>query len=247
MDTSYYDNDCRHNWCNNKNILENNNRFFRKPRICIGKLKPDHKDITITSLSPGDEVFEGVVWCIPILHSKWKAFSTNMSNCRISINIIENNTAKYDQDIPLDWRRGERLPEKCHLGASLVGTMTPRKEYAYRLPFAYLTTLAYTASSTAPISKGGKDESIFLFTHHESQSLYIMSPLWETEEQTDHFVLSYNTKYDVRIKFSSDEYSGLENRFSLFAKSYNDVRFHTHFREQVHKYCHCRRCPCLED
>jgi hypothetical protein len=227
--------------------MESNNTFFRRPYISIGKLKPDRKDITITSLSSKEEVFERVIWCIPILHSRWKVFSTNLSNCRIRINIIENNIAKYDRYIPLNWLRGRQLPKKCLLGASLVGTKTPRKEYADRLPFAYLTALDYTASGTTPISKGGKDELIFLFTYPESQSLYIMTPSWRTEEQTNHFVLSYNTKYDVRIKFSSDEYSDLENRFSLFAKSYNDVRFYSHFSELVHRYCHCRRCPCTED
>jgi hypothetical protein len=239
--------DCIWNyWCGNSNRTVENT-FFRKPRICIGKLKPYPKDITITSLSPEEEAFEGVVWCLPILHSKWKVFSTNTSNCRIWINIIENNTAKYDQGIPLYWLRGRQLPKKCHLGASLVGTKTPRKEYADRLPFAYLTALDDIASSNTSLPKGGGDESIFLFTYPESQSLYIISSLWQTEEQTNHFILSYKVKYDVRINFSSDKYSSIEKRFSLFAKSWRDVRFCTHFSEIVHKYCHCRRCPCTTD
>lgn len=128
--------------------------------------------IEISSLSTKtDEVFEGLVWTIPIHNKDWKIFSKDASDYSVWINIIENNTSKYDQAIPLYWLRGRQLPKKkCNLGASLVGTKTPRDEYADRLPFAYMTALA--ASSTTSLSKRTIDESIFLFTYPESQSLY---------------------------------------------------------------------------
>lgn len=71
--------------------------FFRKPRISICELKPDHKDISISGGSPKTEIFEGLLWGLPIYNKDWKIFSTNASRCRIEINIMKNNTTIYDR------------------------------------------------------------------------------------------------------------------------------------------------------
>ncbi len=222
-----------------------NKGFFRKPRISIGELKPDHKDISISVGSSKTEIFEGLVWGLPIYNKDWKIFSMNASGCRIEINIMKNNTSIYDQHIPLYWRRGKKLPEICSID-TMKGIETSREEYASGLPFAYMYALAGIASSTTLLPKGGKDESLFVFTYPEAQKIYMLPSLSIREDQVIHYSLLYNTKYDVLIKFRSKEYV-MEKRFMLFAKSWNDVRFYSYFSEQVHKYWHCRRCPCRED
>jgi hypothetical protein len=121
-----------HNWNLGIHKTERNNGFFRKPSIKIGKLKPlDHK---ITIDNHKQEIFQAIRWYLPISHEKWKIFSINTSGCRIEINIMKNNTTICDQDIPLYWRRGRKLPEKCSID-TMYGTNTPDRnlQVDYRL------------------------------------------------------------------------------------------------------------------
>jgi hypothetical protein len=238
---------CYDSRSNNKKIVECNNRFFKKPSIRIGELKPIDLEVKIRH---SQEIFQGFCWVLPIVHEKWKIFSVNTSDCHIVVNITENDMTKFNQAIPLYWRRGKELPEECRIDM-MSGTDISRHKLASGLPFAYMYALAHITSVPAPLSKGGKDESLFLFTYPEGRGMYIIPALSITKDQdhdqTDHYLLSYNTKYDVRIKFHSKEYDSPEERFSLFAKSWNDVLFGTHLSEWVHKYWHCRRCPCLAE
>jgi hypothetical protein len=206
--------------------MESNNTFFRKPSIKVGELKPINRDIKIKYRH---EIFQAICWVIPILHKKWKISSINTSDCRIEVNTIENNTPMHDRYIRLYWRRGRKLPEECSID-TMSGTDTPRQEFASKLPFAYMYALAGIASSASPMSKGGKDELLFLFTYPEGRGVYIIPASSITEDQTDYFLLSYNTKHHVTIKIHIDGYS-IEKRFSIFAKSWDNVRFRTHFNE----------------
>lgn len=69
----------------------------------------------------------------------------------------------------------------------MKGIETPREEYAGGLPFAYMYALAGIASSTLPMPKGGKDESLFLFTYPEAQKIYILPSLSVREDQVSHY------------------------------------------------------------
>ena len=110
--------------------------------------------IAISSLNQKPEIFEWVVWNLPISNKDWKIFSRDTSNCRIGINIIENKISKYSDDIPLLWLGDKQLPTHCNFATSLVGDKTIREEYADELPFSYIYALARIASTRTSLSKG---------------------------------------------------------------------------------------------
>jgi hypothetical protein len=179
--------------------------------------------ITIASSHIEPEIFDGVVWTLPISNKDLKMFSKDASNCRIGIDIMENKTSKYGQEIPLYWLRDNQLPTRCSVGTSLPGKKTIRQEYADELPFAYMCALRCSPQTSIP--KDGKDESIFLFTFPEGQSLHIVPAFSIGRDRIDALSLAFNREYDVRVRFHSNEYNYTDGkRFTLIAKSWEDVR-----------------------
>jgi hypothetical protein len=139
---------------------------------------------------------------------------------------MENGINRYPNEIPLFWLRGNQLPTSCHAGMSPSDNRELREEYSNQLPFSYLGALTNIASTSTSLSKGGRDESLFLFTFPEALSMFIMPALSVREDMFAQYSLPFDREYDVGVRFHSVQFNHTDGkRYNLIAHSWDDVRF----------------------
>jgi hypothetical protein len=201
--------------------------FFIKPRIKIGKLK-DHniEEITATAFGKDSETFTGTVWSIPISNKNYgigkRSLSRDISNCYVEINIIQNKTIKYTQNIHLCWLGEEPLPTNCNIAMTPVGNVERREEYATHFPFCYIGQLFQNRTSPINMPRGTNNEALLFFTFPEGNSLYIIPTFAFTEEIIPSLSLDYNSDYEVQLNFRSEEYTHTK-RMKLVATSWDSI------------------------
>lgn len=162
-----------------------------------------------------------------IPYNKWFFFqlskirlSKNITECNVHFNIIEDGNPKYDNDMPLLWRRNE-LPVQCNAGSIRNAT---REQYVEAMPNSYGSELNKNSQSIS-MHIGTNNEILLFFTFEESNHIYLITHNeLEEEENTISTTLPFDKDFEIQIRVSSNEYNDREGKsFRIIAESWDKI------------------------
>jgi hypothetical protein len=207
----------------------NNSAFFIKPHLTIqAPDTPETENVTISRLENppqsnreiDPEVFKRKVWVLQIRSERKWFFKKSKTayNCRIGLNIIQNNKPLFEE-LPLHWRTNG-LPGKCNYTG-------PTGRHAIELPNNYVGRLLDDTKDTVKVFPVGTEyDALLLFTFEGCEYVYVITRRKEDSSVTNITRLDFNEDYQFYVRLYSDGFKELrEKRFKCIVKSWDDITF----------------------